>query len=319
MTRDYRVVAEGLRIERASANASNALERAGIRSILLKGPLQQWWLERGGPPRVSIDVDVLVAYERIDDAGAALQTIGYSRAVTLPEEVGREHGSVWVARGQVPIELHWSLVGVDADKAWDVFSRETECAALLGTPVEIPNEAARCTIVALHAAQHGVAQRAIFGDLEKALVVADTATWRRAADLARSAGGWTPFAGALSLSPQGRNLLAELGESLPTLSERQALSLLTPAPTSRGFYFLARRSGLRAKVAFVLLKLAPSPDFMRLRYPLARRGRIGLTLAYAYRPLWLARWALPGLRTWRRAQRLAKSGLGADPHDGNRP
>ena len=130
------------------------------------------------------------------------------------------------------------LVGVDAGKAWDVFSRETESAALLGATVEIPNEAARCTIVALHAAQHGVAQRAIFGDLEKALMVADTATWRRAADLARSAGGWTPFAGALSLSSQGRELLAELGEPLPALSERQALSLLTPAPTSRGFYFL---------------------------------------------------------------------------------
>ena len=318
MSRDYHVVVEGLLTSGPRPMQSRRSKQAGVRPILLKGPLQQWWLEGGGPPRASIDVDLLVAHERFDEAGAVLRRIGYSRAVTLPEEVGREHGSVWVARGRVPIELHWSLVGVDAGKAWDVFSRETESAALRGATVEIPNEAARCTIVALHAAQHGVAQRAIFGDLEKALVVADTATWRRAADLARSAGGWTPFAGALSLSSQGRRLLAELGEPLPALSERQALSLLTPAPTSRGFYFLARRPGLRAKVAFVLLKLAPSADFMRLRYPFARRGRVGLTLAYAYRPLWLARWALPGLRSWRSAKRLARSGLGADPHDGNR-
>ena len=318
LLRDPRVVAQGLRIERASADAIQALTTAGIRSILLKGPLQQWWLEPGGPARASVDVDVLVSREDVAEAESALSAIGYSRALILPDEAGREHGSVWAARGRVPIELHWSLVGVDEGKVWDVFSLETETASVSGEPVEIPNEAARCAIVALHAAQHGVGLHAIFGDLERALVVADEATWRRAADLAVSAGGWTAFAGALSLSSSGRRLLANFGDPLPALSERQALSLLTPAPTSRGFYFLAGRPGVRAKGVFVLSKLAPPPDFMRLRYPVARRGRSGLALAYAYRPLWLARWALPGLRTWRSAQRLARTGLTNIPQDDDR-
>jgi hypothetical protein len=91
------------------------------------------------------------------------------------------------------------------------------------------------------------------------------------------------------------------------LDERQALSLLTPAPTSRGFYFLARQRGARGKLGFVLMKLVPSPDFMRLRYPSARRGRLGLLTAYLYRPFWLARWSIPGLRSWRQAQDLARS------------
>jgi Uncharacterised nucleotidyltransferase len=307
MSRDPRVVAEALRVERASAEAIAALERVGVRSILLKGPLQQWWLEGGGQPRISIDVDLLVAREWVDDAEAALRSLGYSRAVILPDEPGREHASVWVAVGRLPVELHWSLVGADQRQVWRVISNETESAVVAGERVEIPNDAARCAIVALHAAQHGVGQRAIFDDLEKALVVADSMTWRRAAELAREMGGWTAFAGALSLSARGRAFLDELGAEPPVLGEREALSLLTPAPTSRGFYFLARADGPRAKVAFVVAKLAPSPTFMRLRYPIARRGPGGLALSYLYRPLWLGRWALPGLRSWRRARRLAES------------
>ena len=104
--------------------------------------------------------------------------------------------------------------------------------------------------------------------------------------------------------------LAEAGARPPALSERQALSLLTPAPTSRGFYFLARERGATAKTTFVLLKLAPPPAFMRLRYPLARRGPVGLGLAYLYRPFWLLRWFLPGLRSWRDARRPGFVGTG---------
>ena len=192
-------------------------------------------------------------------------------------------------------------------KVWDVLSSETETTALMREQVEIPNEAARCAIVALHAAQHGIGQPAIFGDLEKALVIAGTETWRRASELATELGGWMPFAGALSLTSRGRELLDELGAAPPVLGERQALSLLTPAPTSRGFYFLGRQRGVRAKAVFLLGKLAPPPEFMRLRYPVARSGTFGLAIAYLYRPFWLVRWAMPGLRSWRRARRLLEN------------
>ena len=307
MSRDYRVVAQGLFLERASSDAIKALRQAGVRAILLKGPLQQWWLEAGGPPRASVDVDVLVSREQLDRAGAALGALGYSLAVTLPDEPGREHSTAWVAVDRVPVELHWSLVGVDENKVWDVLSSETETAVLMREQIEIPNEAARCAIVALHAAQHGIGQPAIFGDLEKALVIAGTETWRRASELATELGGWTPFAGALSFSPRGRELLDELGATPPTLGEREALSLLTPAPTSRGFFFLGRERGPRAKAVFLLRKLVPPSEFMRLRYPVARSGGVGLTVAYLYRPFWLLRWAMPGFRSWQQARRLARA------------
>ncbi len=312
MSRDYRVVAEGLLVERASLDAIRALRQAGTRPILLKGPLQQWWLEAGGPPRASVDVDLLVREEQLDSAAAALVSIGYSRAVALPGEAGREHASVWVAPGRVSVELHWTVVGVDESKVWDVLSKETETTVLMREPIEIPNEAARCLIVALHAAQHGVGRPAIFGDLEKALAIAEIETWRRASELAAAVGGWTSFAGALALTPSGRDLLVAFDAAPPVLGERQALSLLTPAPTSRGFYFLTRERGARAKTAFLFSKLVPPAEFMRLRYPVARSGRVGLTIAYLYRPLWLVRWSLPGLRSWRRAQQLARASRNND-------
>ena len=307
MSRDYRVIALGLRVEKGSADVVGTLRQAAVRAILLKGPLQQAWLEPGGPGRASVDVDVLVSAEQLDAAAAALGTLGYERAVLLPDEPGREHARVWIAAGRVPVEVHWSLVGADESKVWEVLSRETETAVLLGDEVEIPNEAARCVIVALHAAQHGIGQPVIFHDLEKALVISGVETWRRALELASAIGGATPFAGALSLTPRGRELLRELGATAPVLGERQALSLLTPAPTSRGFYFLARERGARAKTAFLLSKLVPSPGFMRLRYPLARRKPLGLATAYVMRPFWLARWAPAGLRAWLRARRLAEA------------
>jgi glycosyltransferase involved in cell wall biosynthesis len=237
----------------------------------------------------------------------ALGTLGYSRAVVLPDEPGREHSSPWVAPDRFPVELHWSLVGVNERSVWGVLSKETDTALLAREEVEIPNEAARCAIVALHAAQHGIGEQTIFGDLEKALVVAPTETWRRASELALAMGGWTPFAGALWLTERGRELLEELGVELPVLDEREALSLLTPAPTSRGFFFLGRERGARAKTVFLLRKLAPSPEFMRLRYPMARSGTSGLAAAYLYRPFWLLRWALPGFRAWQQARALARA------------
>ena len=91
------------------------------------------------------------------------------------------------ARG-VPVELHWSLVGADESSVWDVISRETETADLMGEQVEIPNEAARCAIVALHATKHGIGEPTIFHDLEKALVVAETDAWARAGELAAALG-----------------------------------------------------------------------------------------------------------------------------------
>jgi hypothetical protein len=301
------LAAHGLLVERTSADVVAALRTAEIPSILLKGPLQQRWLVAAGPPRASADVDVLVSRVRMSDAGAVLTALGYGPKESFPEEAGREHSEDWVASRRVPVELHFSLVGMDERRVWEVLAAETEPAELMGQLVDIPNEPARCLIVALHAAQHGVGQQGVFDDLEKALVVADTGAWRRALALAAAVDATTPFAAALSLTERGTRLLGELGVEPPVLSEREALSLLTPADTALGFYLFSAERGATAKAAFVARKLVPAPSVMRLRYPIARRGRLGMTAAYLYRPIWIVRLGPQGLRSWRRARRLARA------------
>jgi hypothetical protein len=55
----------------------------------------------------------------------------------------------------------------------------------------------------------------------------------------------------------------------------------------------------------VLGKTFPPPAFMRAWSPLARRGALGLALAYAWRPVWLVVHSGAAVRAWRRARRSA--------------
>ena len=306
MSHHAQTVGVNLLVERASVDVASALRRAGVRSILLKGPLQQRWLMGAGPARPTLDIDLLVERVDLERAESVVAGLGYRPAVELPTESGFEHSHDWIAAGRVPIELHWSLVGVDDSRVWAVLSAETEMVNLGGKALETPKEAARCLIVALHAAQHGAGAAEIVRDLDRALEAAGNDVWERALELARAVRAETPFVAALSLTRRGRTLIDLLGLSLPTLSEREALALITPAPTGRGFFFLSNQRGARAKCAFLARKIAPPREFMRLRYQVAERGPVGLGLAYLGRPFWLARWALPGLRSWQRAKRMAE-------------
>jgi hypothetical protein len=293
-------------VEYASAEAVATLRGAGVRCLLLKGPLQQRWLSGAGPPRPSLDVDLLVARSDFGAAENVLAASGFSTAPTLPSDPGFEHARVWTAPDRVSIELHWTIVGADERRLWDVLAEETEMTLAAGVPVEIPNDAARCLIVALHAAQHGVGAPQTLHDLDRALVTAPEEVWVRALELAVALGAETPFIAGLDLTARGHALRKALGLSAPALTDSELLALLT-APTARGFYGLSRHRSFAAKARFLLTKLVPSPGFMRLRYPTARKGPHGLLYAYLYRLWWLARWAGPGLRSWRRSQRVAHS------------
>jgi hypothetical protein len=52
-------------------------------------------------------------------------------------------------------------------------------------------------------------------------------------------------------------------------------------------------------------KLVPPATFMRKWSRLARRGRIGLLLAYLWRPLWLVGRTPRAMAQWRQARRAA--------------
>jgi Uncharacterised nucleotidyltransferase len=298
------VAAVSLVVERASADAVATLKDAGIRAILLKGPPQQEWLAAAGPPRASIDVDLLVEPLNAESAGREFSKLGYRHTPMVTPGVGH-HALLWTAPECVPVEVHDALWGVDGD-AWGVFARETEAVMLAGEPVEVPNAATRCLVVALHAAHHGVGDNVTKYDLERALVVAERTSWEQAAALAREIRAEPAFAAGLGLVPSGERLRAELGLAEPTLTERLALDIATPTAGAAGYYWFSQQHGARARARFVLRKLIPPADFMRYKHASASRGRGHLLLVYLYRPFWLARWAIPGLLEWRRIRAGAR-------------
>ena len=300
------VAAASLVIERAAADAVVMLRDAGIRAILVKGPPQQEWLATADPPRASVDVDLFVDPAQAGAAGQELFDRGYRVVPEVTPGVGH-HAVLWAAPGQVPVELHDRLWGTASDD-WEVLVRETEAVELAGETIEVPNEAARCLVVALHAAHHGVGKVATLYDLERAVSVAERTSWERAASLARAMGAETAFAAGLSLVPSGQRLAAELGLDEPALTDGLALDIATPNAGAAGYYWFSRQKGLRARAQFVLRKLFPQVDFMRYKHPYARRGRAQLALVYVYRPFWLVRWAIPGFLEWRRIRSKARTG-----------
>ena len=298
-----RVAAATLVVERAAADAVATLRNAGIRTILLKGPPQQDWLAAAGAPRASIDVDLLVDPADAAAAGQAFSEIGYRLVPQVTPGVGH-HASVWSATGRVSVDVHDGLWGAEGD-TWSVLVRNTESVALAGEDVEVPSEAARCLVVALHAAHHGAGKQATLYDLERAVAVAGRSAWMHATELAGAIDAEAAFAAGLDLVPTGKRLRTELGLEEPALNQALALDIATPSAGAAGFYWLSQQHGVRARARFVLRKLIPPADFMRYKHPWARRGRGHLVLVYLYRPIWLARWAIPGFLEWRRIRATA--------------
>jgi hypothetical protein len=296
-------------VERASAEVVVALRRARVRSILIKGPLQQQWLAEAGPARPSADVDVLVDPADVPTAARTLSELGYVLEPEVTPGVGH-HASRWSSSTHLPVEVHWTLWGTDPDRTWAVLAEETQTALIADEEVEIPNEAARCLLVALHAAHHGAGETAPVYDLERAIAIGQSTSWKRARGLARDLVAEPAFATGLSLAPSGEALRVELGLDAQTLTERLTLNIAPPTPGAPGYYWFAQQRGLRARAVYVARKVFPPAPFMRFKYPFARRGPAHLVLAYLYRSLWLARWAGPGFVAWRRARKAARASTG---------
>ena len=105
----------------------------------------------------------------------------------------------------------------------------------------------------------------------------------------------------LALTPEGRQLARKVG--LPEESSVETTLRLQNVPLAEGFAELAEVPGPRAKAALILREAFPNREFMRWWSSLARRGRLGLALAYLWRPIYLATRAVPGFLAWRRARR----------------
>lgn len=292
--------ARTLGADAVTAEVASRLRDAGIRMILLKGPALAAWLYADGTARVYGDVDLLVDTGKVARAERELRAMGFRpgqpgwRGVSRAWERATDAGCV---------DLHTSLFGAEAEpeQVWRALSATTGSLRVAGVEVETLTRPALMVHVALHAAQHGAEGGKPLRDLERALAIASEREWSDAARLAGRLDAAPAFALGLRLHPRGARLAGRLGlpDERPVAA---ALHARGARPLVLGLEQLATTPRLRSKLGFLARKLVPRAAYMRGQSALARRGRVGLALAYLWRPCW-ALLHLPGaLREWRRAR-----------------
>lgn len=306
-----RAAASDLRLDELTCRVVSSLRRAGILGIVLKGPSIARWLYTDGSRRHYVDSDLLVDPGLVEAARLVLEELNFEHprgpvATGLPGD-RPPYAYAWIDRATgARLELHQTLIGLGVlpEEAWRVLSGQTEEMLLGGERIDVLNAPARTMHVALHAAQDGGRAPRAMEDLRRAISEVPRDTWGQAKTLAEELGAVQALAYGLRLRPEGRDLAATLD-----LPAEESVDVLLHAESSissaRGFEWLASKPGTLPKASLVTRKLFPPPAFMRAWMPLARRGRLGLSLAYLWRPLWVCGQAIPGLFVWLSARRRA--------------
>jgi hypothetical protein len=221
-------------LDAAAVDVLGALQRAGARPVLLKGPSIARWLYEPGE-RVYVDIDVLVAPEAGSTASSTLRAIGFSYVVES------WNSSVWVRRRSgVNVDLHTALLGIGLAPApaFDALTRSVASFELSRGAVPVLETHARALHIVLHAAQHGAQERTSLEDLRRALARLPDETWAEAAALAVEVDATTAFAAGLRLLPEGARLAERLGLST-ALTTLVAMRAATAPVVSEGLMSLA--------------------------------------------------------------------------------
>jgi hypothetical protein len=277
----------------AAAEAVTALDAAGIRCLLLRGPAIAALLYDDPAERAYLDADLLVQPGSLEHAEAAIVACGCTESpleVALPE-ARPGHAHTWRTHAGGMIDLHRTLIGISASQetAWAVLARDTNSVAIKGVTVETPSAAALALIVALHAAHHVDSPAHALDDLERALTRLSHSTWAEASRIAAELDALEAFRAGLALSGRGFAELKRLGLDSNAGTTRGKTGGGRVFHVAQGITWLASTPGARAKVSFLRRRLFPSPRAMRSRSSLARRGRVGLVLSYPARWLDAAR------------------------------
>jgi hypothetical protein len=268
-------------VDRVTVEVVQALRGAGVRALVLKGPVFGRWLYGDDEVRTYVDSDLLIDPENIGPTAEVMLGLGFrlptaSKYGTLP------HSQSWARdRGREElVDLHTTIVGATARRevVWAALSRGAEPFVLAGAEVEGTGSAASALTVALHAAAHGIHNERTRQDLQRALERADVDTWRATRDLATEVGAEESFAAGLRTLPAGAALAATLDLTAPTSVE----VILRAQGFPRGTAILARlrAAGWRSRGRLVTQAIVPDPAYMREWS--AKRGRSGEHLAVAY-------------------------------------
>ena len=305
------LTAHALARDVVTAEAVEALRRAGVRSVVLKGPSIARWLYADGSPRPYGDSDLLVSPADLEPASRALESLGYALLFddrTAP--TADAHHLVWRREGSDPkIELHWRLAGVRApsEMAWRRLSDGTERALLAGAEVEFLGMPARTLHLALHARQDGVERAKPLEDLRRGVRLVDEDDWRAAAELAAALDAMDAFAAGLRTVPAGAALAADFRlprTSLSTVAEMRAAGVPHRAVALQRLWYERGPLGM----ARALLRVAvPPAAYVRYQLAETRVRRGGLAAGYVRRWLRLVGMVVPVLRNLVRANRETRA------------
>ncbi len=287
-----------------------ALRSAGIRALLLKGPVFDRWLYTRDEPRSYCDTDLLVEVPEREAAVEVLATLGFRR-LARSQAAGHglpTHAESW-ARGGLAgsiVDLHTSVVGATADPAtvWSVLSPGTETFEVAGLGVEGTGLEANALIAALHAAAHGVGEFERTGeDLARALTLCGLATWHGAHRRALAIGAEPSFAAGLRMVPAGQQVADAL--SLPR-STTASVVLHLDAPTGAIFLERLRGVGWRTRARVMARAIAPEREYVREWSTLSGRPDEPLIMGYSRRSLERLQTLVPAVRALAAARRTER-------------
>jgi hypothetical protein len=295
------LTAQAMAVDQMTCEVIAALEKEGINAILLKGPsIAQWLYPAGGRPYG--DSDLLVSPADFTRAASLLRKLGFGAPAWAWAEHAHTYRRVDESGCVLCVDLHRVLPYLTSSPAssWQILSTGTDTMYLHGVPVQVLGVPQRVLHIAIHALQHAFESKSPFEDLRRAIGAVDVDVWHDVVSLSRALGAEDALAAGLCLIPEGK----VLADQLALTSKRRGTLRMAASATSDGPAYQVQRildaSSLGERMKLVFNPAFVSPTFMRQTSPLARRGRTGLTLAYAARPFLLVGRLGPALVNRRR-------------------
>lgn len=279
------VAARNLVLAEELAGILRALADAGLLGVPLRGVALAEALYGDVTARPTGDVDLLVRREALPRVAALLRDLGYRELDRSPGFARRFSHTLEFFRdrhGLVMIEPHWTIAyppfldRIDMDGVWarrgrtQVAGVETWALApedlLLHLCLHVTHASPTAPLLWLHDIDRLVREQGARLD------------WSGLASRARATGVAHPVARVLG---EARTLFATPVPDLvlDARPESRIVRFLGGAGSVDGKESLAlllTLSGWRTRLAFARGLLFPSPEFMRARYALTRRGQLGL-------------------------------------------
>jgi hypothetical protein len=280
-------IALRLRVDGWTAEVVGAMRQAGIRPILLKGPVIARWLYAGDPAaRTYCDCDLLVAPDETERARALLEQLGFTAQPHPTLAADEHHARIFVRESDgANVDLHRTLHGMEATDpraVWAHACSHLVTMAVGGVTVEVPDTVLATLNVALHLAPGDGPRAKAWRDLERALATVDGDGWRAAVALSRELGIEHELAVRLRRLPEGARLADGLELSTEGSAYYSVLGSIDAGRAPRGLLtltLLRSQRGHGARLRYAAAKLLPPAEQLRREHALARRGPAGLLAA----------------------------------------